>query len=579
LGRISEPEARKISRILGIQTDLFFESLTSCIMSGNTSTEGDAMSQPNHFPRSAGASPSTGRVVAQRINGKLPHSPNPTDLDERMTLDGIRATWAVMRDMSSARPGSIVERAGLGLIDSIWKAHSTASETRETAAHEFKDFTDRLTSGESMPPALAVIPSAAPPATPDNPIASGLQALFEPPAPATLGVPAIPPASMHASASSARSVANVPAAASGQTEIDGDPNLPFSVAAQRYLEARRRQNSNLHESSITYPCDIWVELMGDRPMGEYRGGDLQRFVNEAAFLPPNATKIPELSGCSLRAIIEKNRNGFPYGALGEITLRDGWLAALKGVFAEHLNASDHGSPFSGRKIRFPNHLIPGSVHAAPPVEITNFLFRQTIEAGAFEDAILSLLARSTGRRLGLLCFLRGSDLQRDLKGMITFAPKTLVTTPAGVRVTPYKTKESTLPFIVPHYVLETGFLWWAERRGERFLFEGLLGAKDPADTASKRLARWIDRAADELRLPRDQAGVPHGWRRDTHDDMVDAKISDGAARKQVGHAPADIHEKYKSANLRPVQKLELFDTPVPEGLDLSPFHDLDWRQV
>lgn len=102
---------------------------------------------------------------------------------------------------------------------------------------------------------------------------------------------------------------------------------------------------------------------------------MQRFVDKASWIPPSATKISELQGLSFSEIAELNKKGLPFGVLGEITLRDGWLAAVKGIFAEHFRGSDRGSPFAGRKLRYPNHLEPGSSHAPPPVEITNGVFR------------------------------------------------------------------------------------------------------------------------------------------------------------------------------------------------------------
>ena len=149
LGRISEPDARRMAQALALQTAVYFESLNGFNMSHQLSSDEATMSAFPNSSSGASAPPQRpGRVVSVKVRGKLPTSGPPTDEDERLTLVGVRATRAIMKDIASAGPGSVIERAGLKMIDCVWDAHAEASARRKAAADAFRVFAAGLGGAE-----------------------------------------------------------------------------------------------------------------------------------------------------------------------------------------------------------------------------------------------------------------------------------------------------------------------------------------------------------------------------------------------------------------------------------------------
>lgn len=206
LGRVSEPQARRLALTLELETGAYFESLTSYSMSHQVSSGEASMSAFSDSSGGASAPPQRpGRVVAVRIAGKLPTSSAPTDEDERLTVAGIRATRAIMKDIASARPGSAVERSGLQLIDGIWQAHANASAQRKAAADAFRIFAAGLRGAEISLRLPSISPVRSTPAAAVEPLAGAVQE-----APTVLWTPFAPAAgaSDHAPADASPAAVN-----------------------------------------------------------------------------------------------------------------------------------------------------------------------------------------------------------------------------------------------------------------------------------------------------------------------------------------------------------------------------------
>jgi hypothetical protein len=89
---------------------------------------------------SSASNPHVRRFVAVKVRGKLPTSGRPTDQDEQLKWEGVRATKQIMRDIACARPGSHIERSGLAIIVSMWDIHAVATAQKRGAASAFRAF-------------------------------------------------------------------------------------------------------------------------------------------------------------------------------------------------------------------------------------------------------------------------------------------------------------------------------------------------------------------------------------------------------------------------------------------------------
>lgn len=627
LGRISDPEARRIGQALALQTGAYFESLISCSMSHQVSCGEASMSAFSDSSSGVSAPPQRpGRVVAVRIAGKLPTSSAPTDEDERLTVAGIRATRSIMKDLASARPGSAVERSGLQLIDGIWQAHANASAQRKAAADAFRAFAAGLCGAETSLRLPSISPVRSTPAAAVEPLAGAVQE-----APTVLGTPFAPAAgapdqapadaspaaapaakqhiasdddSMHGTVHALpRSVATSPEAAlpapiasaalpgsdqgiyepskalveRWQAARDLDLRLTadslFSTCVESYVARRWANNPNVHLSSITYPARLFVALVGDRPMSAYDSFDLQRFVDKAKHVPPRfEQRWPDTTVAGIAA---RNHN-FELGAPSRKTMKDCWVAPVKSIFQHHARKARCKSPFLGETVELPRVLRPPRKHPAPPIAVTNAALNIGARSNNEIDAFMPLLAFATGRRIGLLAYLQGTSIWIDKDGIVRAKIDPTIKTASGLTLTPYKTDESIGEFVIPRYVVETGFVEWTKARGEGFVFASAHGAEDPADCVSKRLQRLLNQA--QATTGEAKRGTAHGWRGQAEDRFGEHEVPGGANRLQVGHALGDEHEKYKSGRLPTPDARKIYEAPPDEGIDLSPFESLDFNR-
>jgi integrase len=617
LGRISEPQARRAAQALALRTGAYFESLISCNISQSSSSRSDAM-QPDSISASEGSSPDrrAGRVVHVAIQGKLPRSGASSDTDQQLTLDGIRASMRVLKDISAARQGSAIESTGLKLIDGIWEAHAHASAVRTAAALDFKRFAAELDSAEIKPRALFASPVQDPSIAPAALFASATSDRLQIPAvaaieasPAAVRLAGQPVASDHdallqhhrASLDSAQPTVSTtsPAPIASANFIGSDhgiyePSVElierwkssddldqqltaktlFSDCVASYVARRKANNPTVQVSSAIYPARLWIALIGDRPMDAYDPLDLQRFVDRAKHVPPNFEK--RFPGKSVAGIVAENQE-FRLGVPKRKTVGDTWVATLKGVFSFHAKRARTRSPLGGVTVDLPRMLAKPKKHPAPPIVVTNAAFKIGAGSDNEVDALLPLIAYATGRRIGLLAYLQGASFRIDQRTGVAFAlVAQTIQTQNGLELTPYKTDESAGEFVIPKYVVDTGFVAWAMAKGTDFVFSSAQRAKDPADTVSKRVNALLALARDET--SERSKGTAHGWRGQAEDRFGEQSIPDGASRIQVGHAPSDEHERYKSGRLPTPDAQRIYEAGPDDGIDLSPFENLDFSR-
>ncbi len=89
-------------------------------------------------------------------------------------------------------------------------------------------------------------------------------------------------------------------------------------------------------------------------------------------------------------------------------------------------------------------------------------------SGEITKALLPLTGFVTGRRIGLLSFLRGENIRQYHRVWIAI-PSNVITVDGSYQIVPYKTQENLSFFVLHNFLDEIGFIDWARRR-EGFIF-------------------------------------------------------------------------------------------------------------
>ncbi|MGD0635351.1 MAG: hypothetical protein ABSA13_13920 [Beijerinckiaceae bacterium] len=106
----------------------------------------------------------------------------------------------------------------------------------------------------------------------------------------------------------------------------------FSAAADTYITTLRDAHGDESEEAAYYANRklIFIALCGDRPVDSYTLDDLQFFVNEIAWLPPNATKTSGLGIADAKVFISTNRELKGQG-LAQKTIKNSYLSRVKTI--------------------------------------------------------------------------------------------------------------------------------------------------------------------------------------------------------------------------------------------------------
>jgi hypothetical protein len=209
------------------------------------------------------------------------------------------------------------------------------------------------------------------------------------------------------------------------------------------------------------------------------------------------------------------------------------------------------------------------------IELPTFGLQNLLGSGYLDDAMLGPLCLLSTRRLGILPFIRGCDL--DIKhGVDIVRVNGIVfdkTQQKYVRV-PYKTEDSLRFFVLHDVFRRIGFVDWAKQQGDDFLFRLLQNCSDPSDVASKRINTLLKRGgARGMNIE-----VGHSIRHGGKDVLIEEEIDSEATRLQMGHQPNDVHANYgKRAELNRKQCNELAHFELPKEIDWSMFEGLDFE--
>jgi integrase len=348
----------------------------------------------------------------------------------------------------------------------------------------------------------------------------------------------------------------------------------FGAAADSYYTLLHETHGDGYDELkyIRHRKAVFIEICGDKRVDDYTVKDLQHFINRVRFLPPNHSKRPGFKMSDINKVIDQNIEAGTAG-LAESTLVNNYVGKVKTILRH--GCAEAGVPFTldGSRIKIPQDVQKTRQKGLPAHGVINAVFKKGVETGLLVEAILPLMGYLTGRRLGLLAFLQGSDIRQE-HGCWVVAPSSHATVDGKKVRLPVKTVESLGLFVLHNFLDEIGFIAWA-RGKPGFVFEALHEAADPADTASKRMARLFVASG----LDPSQQKMFHGLRHLKIAEARDAGFDPRTTRLQVGHELESVHDKYGGQTLRPLEIKAIAESSLPDDIDWSVFQNLDFSAL
>lgn len=354
------------------------------------------------------------------------------------------------------------------------------------------------------------------------------------------------------------------------------PGCPtFGEVSGRYIELRRAMGASKGEiDTLQLRRKTFLDVIGDRPVDDYSPSDLQRYVIRMQHWPVDANKrIGQGVDWDTKDILDANSE-LNQRPMALKTVQDGYVANIKTMMRFEMVDRNYRDPFSGARIRWPSGYVPSKPREGLDEAVLNRVFELGCASGQLDEAILPLFAFLTGRRLGLLIYLRGSDI-REKHGVIV-AQTAGITQANGVwKRVPIKTGDSATFFVLHDLLVDIGFADWARKQGDSWLFAAAHEHSDPSKYTSKAMSRLLERAGAKG----ENIETFHSLRGDAISVMRSKTVQSRAARLQVGHELKSEHDKYGFKALNATEARKLAKLKLAPGLMLEPFRNLDFDRL
>jgi integrase len=312
----------------------------------------------------------------------------------------------------------------------------------------------------------------------------------------------------------------------------------------------------------------FLDVVGDRPANEYFPSDLQNYINKMQYWPANVTKRGASDGKSILEILEENK-GLAQKPLARKTLQDGYVANIRTMMRHGMADFRYQDPFAGAQLRWPQVLQAPTPREGIGADVLNRVFREGVATGRLIEALLPLLSLLTGRRLGLLLYLRGGDL-REKYNVVVAQSAGIVFDKGQWKRVPTKTDESATYFVLHDFLRAIGFVDWAQSQSG-WLFPVAHEHPDPSKWASKTLNRHMRRCGAA-----GNSEVFHSFRGDAISKLREDKLHGRTARLQAGHELGDEHERYGFRALSDKECWKLAHVPLRSDVDWTVFKGLDF---
>jgi hypothetical protein len=206
-----------------------------------------------------------------------------------------------------------------------------------------------------------------------------------------------------------------PAASSSRPDISASRAPLFSQIEDEYVALRQDAGADKGAiSTIRTRVQVFKDVMGDLPLDCYIPKDMQDYVNLLQYLPVQFNRDGEdheaLRKLGARQAIEENKEKRCWEALGIRTMQDGYVQVVKAIVSTALATHSLRDPFQGRAIRWPDAAKPSIRRETLDYEKLDKVFRLGVDSGYLDDAMLGPLCLLSTRRIGILPYIRGCDI-------------------------------------------------------------------------------------------------------------------------------------------------------------------------
>lgn len=344
----------------------------------------------------------------------------------------------------------------------------------------------------------------------------------------------------------------------------------FSVVANGRIEDIKENKGADHELVGNYEKvrDEFIAICGDRRVGEYRRKDLQRYVDQIAWLPPEASSQKGFSYSDVVQYIEANK-AIDGRGLAANTIKQGRVSYIKAIIALGCEDADIRNRVASTRLNIPDRAPRPVARIAPDGKGFETVWRAGIATGILSDALLPPLGYLTGRRVGLLATLLREDIV-ELHGVWAFLVRSHHYHEGRWVPVPFKSDASREIIIIPQVMVDAGFVEWVQRE-PGWLFRRIMACADPADAAQKRVNSLIK----DYTGPTDLSWVFHALRHGKIDNDRDNQVDTRLIMKTVGHKLGDIHNGY--GRLTPKQMRAIAAAAPPEGVDWGLLRTIDFE--
>ncbi|MCW5691627.1 MAG: hypothetical protein KIT48_04620 [Pseudolabrys sp.] len=356
----------------------------------------------------------------------------------------------------------------------------------------------------------------------------------------------------------------------------------FSQITEEYLEMQEKAGAARGAISTTrLRAFIFQEIVGDQPFDSYLPKQLQDYVYLLQHLPVEYTREGKeheaLQHMSPKWLMEWNRQHSCWETLALKTMQDGYVQVVKTILATAALEHPFKNPFAGLRIRWPKKAKPSVKREALDYEKLDRAFELGVASGYLDDAMIPPICLLSTRRIGIIPWIRGCDIDRKHGVDIVRVNGIVYDKMRGkyARV-PYKTNASLQFFVLHKFFRDIGFVDWAMTQGDNFIFAGLQSLTDASDTASKRVNRLLLRAgAKGMNIE-----VGHSMRHGGKDLLIEEEVDPETRRRQMGHEVDDVHANYgEREELRRQQCRTLYEFALPKEIDWNRFKGLDFEAM
>jgi integrase len=352
----------------------------------------------------------------------------------------------------------------------------------------------------------------------------------------------------------------------------------FSQISRDYIEMRRNNGAKSTEiDTLELRRKTFIDVIGNRLVTDYYPRDLQDYVSRMRFWPANVTKRfdqtggkPSRDDWNTKDVLAANAD-LHEKPMALKTMSDGYVANIKTMMRYGTTDYNYRDPFASAKIRWPAELRLSAPRESIDIDVLNRLFARGVASGRIDEALIPLVLYLTSRRLGLVLYLRGSDIRRKHGHAVAQTAGVVCDQGVWKRV-PLKTWDSTTAFVLHELLDAIGFVDWAMARGDDWIFREPHRHSDPSKYASQLLnRRMIAAGAKGASIE-----TVHSLRGDGIDELREADIQPRAARLQSGHAMGSLHDAYGRRSLSRKEAIAIATRSLPKEIDWSVFENLDF---